>query len=194
MAFATNYSEVNSYDLIPEGNYEAMILTVQERTTKNGSVGLNVRFVIRNDVEQKYKNRSIFHTLWKRKNPTAADEQVQGYSFNQVMQLAKAANLPSGKNYETLEELCADLIGKAMCITVKHDDYNDREFEIVTFMKESAFPECHHTVKTAVSSDTVAQRPQEQFASPPKAGTGGALSIGSLDDFEEILGDGDVPF
>lgn len=46
--------------------------------------------------------------------------------------------------------------------------------------------------KPTVSADTVAQRPQEQFAgaAPPPS----PPAFGNLNDFEEILSDGDVPF
>ncbi len=159
-------------------------------TTPNGATGLNLTFVIRNDVEQKCQNRYLFHTLWKRKEPTKADMQVQGYSFKQIMQLAKAAKLPSGKAYETVSELCADLINHVLKVNVHHDQWNGQVREEIGFMNESAFPECKHIYKEKqpVSADTPAQRPQEQFAGTATA------DIGNLSDFEEILGDGDVPF
>ena len=144
MGFSTNYEDVQDFDLIPKGEYEVIITKIEERTTQNGATGLNFTLVIRNDVEQKYQNRCIFHTLWKRKEPTQADMQVQEYSFKQIMQLAKAVRLPSGMS----------------CISL----------------------ECKHVFKTAVTSDTVAERPTETFVS------------NSFDDYEEILSDGDVPF
>lgn len=189
MGFSTDYTEVNNFDLIPKGEYEVIIKNIEERTTQKGATGLNLTLVIRNDVEQKYQNRLVFHTLWKRKEPTQADMQVQGYSFKQIMSLAKVANLPNGKSYETVNELCVDLINHVMRVTVDHDTYNGNTREIVKFMNISRFTECKHIYKEkpAVSDETVAQRPQEQFASQ-QAG------LGNLDDFEEILGDGEVPF
>ena len=190
MAFSTDYSEVNSFDLIPAGDYEVIIKAIEERTTQNGATGLNLTLIIRNDVEQKFQNRCIFHTLWKRREPTQADMQVQGYSFKQVMQLAKAAALPVGKAYNTVSELCADLINRVIKVNVIHEEYNGKTNERVRYMNESAHPECKHVYKQSggISDDTVAQRPQEQFASTM------AADLGDLGDFEEILGDGDVPF
>lgn len=103
--------------------------------------------------------------------------------------LAKAANLPSGKAYETVNDLCADLINHVMRVTLDHEKYNGEDRERVKFMNQFLSPECKHVYKEkpAVSADTVAQRPQEQFA-------GQAAGLGNLDDFEEILGDGEVPF
>ena len=190
MGFSTDYTDVQSFELIPKGEYEVIIKAITERTTPTGATGLNLTFVIRNDVEQKCQNRYLFHTLWKRKEPTKADMQVQGYSFKQIMQLAKAAKLPSGKAYETVSELCADLINHVLKVNVHHDQWNGQVREEIGFMNESAFPECKHIYKEKqpVSADTPAQRPQEQFAGTATA------DIGNLSDFEEILGDGDVPF
>lgn len=189
MGFSTDYTEVSSFDLIPKGEYEVIIKNIEERTTQNGATGLNLTLAIRNDVEQKYQNRLVFHTLWKRREPTQADMQVQGYSFKQIMSLAKATNLPSGKSYETVNDLCVDLINHVMRVTVDHDTYNGNSREIVKYMNISKIPECKHVYKekAVVSSDTVTQRPEEQFV-------GQTAGLGNLNDFEEILGDGEVPF
>ena len=74
-----------------------------------------------------------------------------------------------------------------MRVTVGYREYNGRTYEDVKYMNESQFPECRHTFKTAVTSDTVAQRPAETFAN---SGT----FYGSVNDYEEILSDGDLPF
>ena len=190
MGFSTDYTDVQSFELIPKGEYEVIIKAITERTTQNGATGLNLTLVIRNDVEQKCKNRYLFHTLWKRKETTQADMQVQGYSFKQIMQLAKAAKLPSGKAYETVSDLCADLINHVMKVNVNHGQWNGQMREEVGFMNESAFPECKHVYKEkqTVSADTIAQKPPQQFAGAA------TVDIGNLGDFEEIIGDGDVPF
>lgn len=194
MGFSTNYDDVNDFELVPEGDYEVVIRNIEERTTKNGATGLNLSLVIRNDVEQKCKDRYLFCTYWKRREPTQADMQVQGYSFKQIMRLAKSAKLPSGKAYENVQELCKDLMKRPLRVTVEHEmnDYNGRLRENIRYINESNFPECKHVFKekkAAVTADTVAQKPQEQFA-----GTDNGTAFNNLSDFEEILSDGDVPF
>ena len=191
MGFSTNYENVSDdYELIPAGEYEVVIRNIEERTTKNGAVGINLSLVIRNDVEQKYKDRYLFHTLWKRREPTEADMQVQGYSFKQIMILAKSAKLPNGKAYETVHQLCEDLLKRPLKVTVEHDTYNGRTREIIRYINESRFPECRHIFKeknSAGTSETIAPKPVEAFKSsniPPV----------SVNDFEEILSDEDIPF
>jgi hypothetical protein len=192
MGFSTDYTEVQEFDLIPAGEYETIIKKIEERTTKNGATSINMTLVIRNDVKQGCQNRCIFHTLWKRHEPTQADMQVQGYSYKQIMRLAKAVNLPSGKNYDSVKQLCEDMIHRPLRITVEHElnEYSGKTRENVKYINESKYPDCKHIFKEkpVVSADTVAQRPQEQFAGS-KAVTGV-----NPDDFEEIISDGDVPF
>lgn len=185
--FPTDYSDVQEFDLLPKGKYEVIISKIEERTTQNGATGINLTLTVRNDVEQKFKNRNVFHTFWKRREPTQADMQVQGYSFKQIMQLAKAVRLPSGKSYETVYNLLDDLSGKTMRVTIGYREYNGKTYEDVKFMNETKFPECNHVFKQSVTSDTVAQRPVETFAN---AGN----SYGTISDYEEVLSDGDVPF
>ncbi len=183
MGFSTNYENVNDdYSLIPEGKYEVVIRNIEERTTKNGATGINLSLVIRNDVEQAHKNRYLFHTLWKRKDPTDADKQVQGYSFAQIMRLAKSAKLPSGKAYETIKDLCEDLLKRPIQVTVEHDTYQGNTREIIKYINESAHPECRHTF----TEKGTAKTDSNTFAAPP---------VGSIaNEFEEILADGKVPF
>ena len=195
MGFSTNYDNVNNdFDILPEGEYEVIIRNIEERTTPRGATGLNLSLVVRNDVEQNYKDRYIFYTLWKRKEPTDADKQVQGYSFKQIMRLAKSAKLPSGKAYETVMDMCKDLLHRTLKVTLEHREYNGKQQEDVKYVNESAYAECRHIFKEkkTVTSDTVAQKPQETFASmPPQPDN---LSIGSLDDYEELVPNGDIPF
>ncbi len=186
--FSTDYSEVKGgYELIPEGEYEVVIRNIEEKTTEKGSVGLNLSLVVRNDIEQNCKDRYIFHTLWKRKEPTQADMQVQGYSFNQLMHLAKAVNLPSGKSYETVQQLCADMLKRPLRVTVVHGEWNGKVRAEVKYTNASNFPDCKHvfrekqqTAATATATTTTAPAP--------------TITIGGVGEFEEILSGDDVPF
>lgn len=191
MGFSTNYEDVNDdYGLVALGEYEAVIRNIEEKTTKNGATGLNLSLVIRNDVQQKYQNRYLFHTLWKRKESTQADKQVQGYSFKQIMQLAKSAKLPNGKAYETVQALCEDLLKRPIRVTVEHEEFNGHTRENIRYINKSRFPECKHVFKEKknVSNDTVASPTQTQFANSNEN------AFDNLGDFEELLNDADVPF
>lgn len=91
MGFKANWSEAaQSNSLKPEGDYECLIAKVEERVTKNGKENLNISMVIRNDVEQNYKNGYIFDTLWKKKEPTKASKLEKSYKISDCKAYSKA--------------------------------------------------------------------------------------------------------
>ena len=170
MGFKSNFSQADMGNGIkPEGNYECIIVKAEERATKNGKLGLNISMVIRNDVPQAYQNGYIFHTLWKRREPTAADMQVNGYGFGQVMALGKAAKLPDGKDYPNLEAFLADLVGKPVLVTLRHEDYNGQKQERVSYLNPTKYPEVRHVMKTMASPPAYAAQQQTQYAQPQNA-------------------------
>lgn len=165
MGFSTSYE--NDFELIPQGEYEVTIKDFKEKTTKSGKTGLNFKLKIRSDVEQECKGKIIWHTFWKRKNPTQEDLQVAGYSFKQMMFISKIAKIPNGKNYGTVFELCRDLIGKMLRVSVIHEEYGGYTNAVVDGFSSSKFA-------------------LRQTAPP-------VSQIGNIEDFE-VLSDGDVPF
>lgn len=195
MNFTTNYDDVES-GILPEGLYECVIKSASMNVTKKGTEYFDVRLVIRNDVSQKFSNRYIFHSLWKKKEPSEADMQVDGFSFAQIMALAKAAQLPAGKSYAGLNEMGKDLIGQPVRVTIEHstNPNNGQTNERVKYVNESKYPDCRHVYKEAApaaGSQTYAQKPQAQFAS---AAVPTAVTAADLSDFEEVISDSDLPF
>lgn len=189
MGFKTNMAAATQSDSIkPVGDYECLIARAEERTyTKNGKdkTCLNIRFLIRNDVEQNYKNGYIFHTLWKRNEPTENDKQVKGYGFNQVMTLGKAAGLPDGKEYDSLEQFLEELIKKPVRVTIKHGEWNGEKREEVSWLNPTKFPEVKHTFKQSQSSTATAYaQPQLSYAPAQTANQG----------FVDMPIDDDLPF
>nr|DAP61929.1 MAG TPA: Protein of unknown function (DUF669) [Caudoviricetes sp.] len=197
MNFTTNYDNVGTgSDLIPEGEYECVVRTAALNSTGKGTPYFDVRLVIRNDVSQKFSNRYIFHSLWKKKEPSEADMQVDGFSFAQIMALAKAAQLPAGKSYAGLNEMGKDLIGQPVRVTIEHstNPNNGQTNERVKYVNESKYPDCRHVYKEAApaaGSQTYARKPQAQFAS---AAVPTAVTAADLSDFEEVISDSDLPF
>lgn len=169
MGFRNSYSEADSGNGIkPEGVYECIITKVEERQTKSGAWGLSFSLVIRNDVGQRYGNSYLFHTIWKKREPTANDLAVKGYNFGQLMAMGRAARLPDGKDYDTLEQYCGDLVKKCVRVTVKHEEWNGKPQERVTDPQPSKYPECRHIFKTAApKTDTYAQPVPQSFADMP---------------------------
>lgn len=122
MNFKVDYDSANN--LIAPGSYECRIVEAFTNATSGGTLFFSVRMVIREDVEQPHKGRIIFHRIWRKKEPTAEDMTVDGYSFKQLMSLCRAAQLPNGKSYASLDELGNDLAGRDLKVTVEHE-FND---------------------------------------------------------------------
>lgn len=195
MGFKSNQSEAFSANrLKPEGDYECVIVKIEERTTKSGAKGLNFTLVVRNDISsQGYGNASLFYTIWRKKEPNENDMQVEGYNFAQLMAMGKAAKLPDGKEYESLKAYCNDLLGRCVLATLEHEEWNGKEQERINFVNPTKYPECKHKFKSsAPKADSFATK-QTGFATP-KTNTQADSAIGSLEDFEDVLTDDGVPF
>lgn len=186
MGFKANHKEATQGSSIkPEGDYECIILKIEEKeTNKSKKKYLNCTLIVRNDVEQGYKNAYIWHTLWKRREPTPSDMQVNGYSFGQVMAIGQSAGLPDGKEYDSLEEFCKDLINKPVRVTIKHEEYNGNIQERVNYVNPTKYPDCKHVFrqKPETTETGYATKPQ-QFANPSA----------TQQQFADILDD-DLPF
>lgn len=170
MGFSNDYANaaLNTYDNKPEGDYEVIVTEIKEKTFKTGTTGLNIKMIIRNDVDQPAKNGFLFHTFWKRKNPTDRDEQVKSYSFNQIMRLASAADLPSGKNYESLEQLCDDIVDKPVVACMRlQGEYNGKPNERIVDFDKTEHPDVRHKEKP--KSDGFADKSSGGFAVPSGA-------------------------
>lgn len=156
MGFKNNYENASndSFEAKPDGTYEVIIKSIKEKEyQKDGQTkkSLSLMLLIRNDVDQPSQNGYLFHTYWKRKSPNEMDAQVRGYSFNQIMWLAKMAKLPEDKEYETLADLCNDLIGKCISVVLKHNG----KYENIVEIGETQYPECKHRYKPSsdISAD-----------------------------------------
>ena len=195
MGFKSNFAEADTgYGIKPEGDYEMLIVKAEEKTNKNGKTCLNLSLVIRNDVDQKFQNGYVFHRLWKRREPTAADMAVNGYGFGQIMALGKAARLPDGKDYAGLADFLNDLMMKPVLIHIKHEEYNGEMRETVSSISETKHPDVRHVMKmkkpdvTRVSqSDSYAQKPTA-YANQASA------ALAPASGFVEMPLDDDLPF
>lgn len=68
------------FPLIDEGSYEVVLEDVEEKKSAKGYEYLKLRFCIRTDVEQKFKNRKLWYTIFKRDGDKA-------YNFNAFNEL-----------------------------------------------------------------------------------------------------------
>ena len=128
--------------LIPEGNYEGIIKYAGYKTTKGGTEYIGIDIVIRPDVDQDMQNEMIERPLWRRKNPTKADQACGNFSAGEIQAVSKCAGMENGKEYESLEAWMKDLSNRLIKITVGHEIYKDKPQARVTWLSETEHPEC----------------------------------------------------
>lgn len=169
MGFKTNSSKASEgYTLKPEGEYEVLIESAEIReftrydSTKTAKIAF--RYVIRNDVDQKFQNGKIFHDVWKKKEPNEDDLSVDGFNYGQLMAIANAAALPDGQDYPTLEDFFAVLIDKPIKVHLYHDPYEGKTYEKIDLHMKTDCPQVKHKPKAPASSAGYAVPAAAQFS------------------------------
>lgn len=181
MAFGTNYEGIpTGGGLVPQGNYETVVTNAEIRQTKNGKYKVSLTLTIRNDIQQDCQNRVLFIDIWRKREPTAADEQVDGFNFAQLMAVSRAAQIPSGQSFESLEQFLQALCGRCLIATVKHETYNGETTAKVDPLgtEPTKFPDCRHVQKQRQQAQNpaygaLAPRQQQGYAQRPAQGYAG---------------------
>ena len=181
MAFGTNYEGIpTGGGLVPQGNYETVVTNAEIRQTKNGKHKVGLTLTIRNDIQQDCQNRVLFIDIWRKREPTAADEQVDGFNFAQLMAVSRAAQIPSGQSFESLEQFLQALCGRCLIATVKHETYNGETTAKVDALDTmpTKFPDCRHVQKQRQQEQNPAYgapapRQQQGYAQRPAQGYAG---------------------
>lgn len=171
--FKVDYSNVqeSSFAPLPEGNYECIIESSQEITTRNNKEGLNLRLVVRNDLKNaptlaetngKHADRLLFDTHWKR--------DIDGryiYHVENLMYVLKAAQIPEGTEINSMDDLHEMLTGKPVKIyaKVEYNDYQGEDENTIApwGYSVSDFPQVQHIKK---SKDNVAEGTFEKNDNP----------------------------
>lgn len=136
----TNYDS-NKF-IKPEGEYEVMIGKVAESVTPWGKEYISIPMEIRRDVQQPYGGGKIYHNINKSRNPNTMDLEIGGYYFWRVMQLCEAVGIPSGTNFESLEDILRKISGKPVRVTLAHKKLdNGKTYENIRAVKPTQFPD-----------------------------------------------------
>lgn len=173
--FKVDYSKVeeSSFGVLPEGNYECVIESSQEKATKNGKEALNIRLIVRNDLKNvpelaetngKYANRYLFDDHWKR--------DIDGryiYDMNNLMYVLKAAGIPEGTEIRSMDDLHDILRGKPVKVYTKVEinDYNNQEENTIApwGYSKSDYPNVQHQFKNDGGKEQPAENPFQNVES-----------------------------
>lgn len=163
--FTTTYE--NQEAILPGGIYEVVCTGCYETATKGGTLYIQLRLMVRDDVPQDAQRAVHYEAMFKKKEPDKDDKAVGGYSFKRIMQISEAFGIPKGTSFATLDDWCTALRDRCAQATIEHDSYGGRTRARVKWFNKSEKPPY--------------QKPEEPAA----------LDIDT--DFEEFDGD-DLPF
>lgn len=102
-------AEKSEFELIDEDTYEVVLEKLEPKSsTKNGRTVkyMNITFVIRNDVDQKFKNRKVWYTIFARDNDVA-------FNFNAInaIIITQEGRSDYKRHFKNVDEIFQYLIG-----------------------------------------------------------------------------------
>lgn len=152
MGFKINYNDTWDNGNVEPGYYEIIVKDAkEEKNEKTGTIYINMPLVIRNDIaDQKFKNAFIWHKMYRKKD-------THEYIGSQINSIAKALQLPDGKEYASLDELLFDFIGHSALVKVTNEDYKGRDYLKVQSWMPTKYPQCNHQWKDASEGGGSAQ-------------------------------------
>lgn len=122
--------------LVSKGTYET-ILSLEKRRTDNGKNYISLRHLIRDDVEQDFQLSSVYEKIWE-------DKENPGRFPTKKLNKILSVQGEKGKyNFDDIDEVLQFINGWNLRIGVgvgEPDDYNDEEYNYVTFYGPTKFP------------------------------------------------------
>lgn len=142
VGFGEEFDTEPKYELIDDGEYEVVISKVEPRESTSAKTGKTVKrlaltFKIRDDVEQKFKGRCVFYTIFGREGDEYYDYRI----VNKIImtQLKKGEKL----FLEGVDEVLQYLQNLKLVISIssEYDDYRDEDRNVVV---EDSFKPSEH--------------------------------------------------
>ena len=69
------------------------------------------------------------------------------------MQLLRPIKIENGKQYNTLDEMLKDFIGKTCKVSIKHEEYNGYTNANVKKWEQSKYQNCNHIFEKKIEMD-----------------------------------------
>ena len=118
------------FDIIAKGDYEVYVEAFDEPEVNGEFERSSLLLRIRDDIEQEFQNRSIYVNL--NTNPNIAWK---------LSNIATAAGIPEGTEFQTLKEYLSDLKGASMKVKLDHREYNGKTYpDVKRFYATSEAP------------------------------------------------------
>ena len=126
------FDEKEEYSLIPTGEYEVILEKAEIKTAQSsGKPYINMKFRIRNDVEQPQQGRVIFESIFLGKNSNQFDTKKLGAIMNCAVGVWIAKY-----SFADDDEVVQYINGLAMRLTIElngPDDYHTEDYNQVKY-------------------------------------------------------------
>jgi hypothetical protein len=136
MDYKFDAKDVGGYELLKEGEYEAVIEAIEIKTLQSGKEKIGIKFRIRTDVEQEAKGRVVFEDIWKEK------ENPQYFNRKRLNQLLGTQHLHDGMTFDGIESVLAVLKGGFVRIkvAVQFSEYRKEDENKIAYYKTTTKP------------------------------------------------------
>lgn len=131
---AYKYDSSDAHSLVKVGDYEAIIESLEVKTTPSGKEKLSVKFRIRSDIEQAYGNKVMYKDIW------ADKEEPDKFNTKQINKLlGTQPNIQNGQEFENLNKIIDFLTGKAIIIhvNIEFNEYRGEDTNTIDYYKKS---------------------------------------------------------
>lgn len=140
MAFTVDTNNTQENQLIKPGDYEVVIKEVTEGCSQQkGTPYIQIELVVRNDVNQEFKNKHLWFTIWD--TPTTREKGIYAKQINTV---SKHTGVQNGASFNSVADWGRFIQGRPVLATVKLEEYNGEQKERVQYIGATKFPQCMH--------------------------------------------------
>lgn len=202
MAFTVDTNNTQEQQgLIKPGDYEVIIKEVTEGASQQkGTPFIQIELVVRNDVNQEFKNKHLWFTIWD----TPATRE-KGMYAKQINTVSKHTGVQNGASFNSIADWGRFITNRPVIATVKLEEYNGEQKERVSYISVTKFPQCQHVWQQSNSQNSnqsQSQNQQQQQSSgnyynngQNVAGTGQAWTGNQQqNNTQNIPDDDDLPF
>lgn len=132
---AYEFSNKDTYDLIPEGDYEVVLATAEIKRTNDGSRQyISCKYTIRNDVDgQTNGGRSVFDNIWGDK------EKLDQFDNRKLQKLLLTQGTSGRYSFANDEELVQHINGLNMIIHISKKDADEYHGEAYNEVKYCSY-------------------------------------------------------
>jgi hypothetical protein len=140
-----------SYDVLPEGKYDVIVLEAKEKTTKKGDRAIEITFQV---LEGQYRERLLWETL----NLWNSSDQARTIARDRLSSICKACNAPAATSTDVL-------LGRRMQVSVgrRMNDFRGKE---ENHIKAFTAKPLHQHATPAQSAAVVPRYPADANAKP----------------------------